>query len=663
MAVARVVSSRETRIRRTWGKAVEAWQDGTFPKEGLPGSAYSPRLWVLGGGLYLLAVLLAVRSLALAPEGSWIGGGEIEGWLWRYWWMKQLIAGAWAGSGPLYALYVTLVSGSYPEFGNLLDLQVFSWPLEILFGEPGHHNFKVVLILLANCLACWWFLSRLWGENPGSWLGGLLFGVNPYFVFEISNGRLRQAVAFAIPLFALYLYRSWRHGGGRPTLLAGLFLGLTAAFYFYYGVFLGLFCLLFLVWHVWSGRHQPHARGVLARLLGIAAIGVLFSLPFGLFYIEEAFGPNVLEVAPYGTAFPALEEMTAPQGTIRPENLLAGSQRRFLRESLPLDALWNPLLPHALPGAMLVLAFFPWGSSRRIPWLWLATFFGFLVLSFGPYLSLGESSRVFLAGVPMPYLLLYRWVPLFSRLFAPGRLEVLVYLALAVLVCLRVQGLRLRRPTLGLLIAALAAAGMWVQMEVARILPFPTVRLGVAPYYHLLGDRPPFGLIEVPHRTGDYLEFNQTVHGQKVLGSFAQSGVPPGYPPGHQAWLAGKFEDPGNSFVIHLEALNRDPMRPAPFSRQDLHALARDGYRLLILHERGCYYLDPDRGERIFFAMLEHFRGHLGEPILHTDEPVHEGLLGRQTLDDRDPAWYRMAIFRLPGQEGHPTSGRTEPKP
>jgi len=619
--------------------------------------------WLLVSGGYLLAVLLAVRSLASAPAGSWIGGGEIEGWLWRYWWMKQLITGAWVGASPLYTLYVALVSGSYPEFGNLLDLQLLSWPLEVLFGPPGYHNLKVALILLANCLACWWFLSRLWGAHVGSWLGGLVFGVNPYFVFEISNGRLRQAVAFAIPLFILYLYRSWRLGGRRPTLLAGLFLGVTAAFYFYHGVFLGLFCLLFLAWHVCSGRHQPHAPGVLARFLGLAVIGVLVSAPFGLFYIEEAFGPRVLEVAPYGTAFPLLEEVAAPQATTRPENLLAGSQRRFLRESLPLDALWNPFLPHALPLAALVLVFIPWGLSRRIPWLWLATFFGFLVLSFGPILSLGESSRVFLAGVPMPYLFFYQWVPLFSRLFAPGRLEVMVYLALSVLVCLRVLRLESRGRVLSLLVAVLAAAGFWGQMEVAGILPFPTVRLGVAPYYHLLADRPAFSLIEVPYRTGDYLEFNQTVHGQRVLGSFAQGGVPPGYPPGHQAWLAGKFEDPGNSFVTHLEALNRDPLRPQAYRQEDLDALVRNGHRLLILHERGCYYLDPGRGERVYFALLEHFRRHLGEPILSTDEPVHEGLIGRQSLEDRDPAWYRMAVFSLLDQEGPSTSKRSGLEP
>jgi hypothetical protein len=663
MAVARVVSFCEARTRKTWGNLREEWEDVTFPPEGSGEPSPSALLWVWAGGLYLGIVLLAVRSLVLAPEGSWIGGGEIEGWLWRYWWMKQLIAGAWLGSGPLGALYVALVSGSYPEFGNLLDLQVLSWPLESVFGTPGYYNLKVGLVLLLNCLACWWFLSRIWGAQVGSWLGGLLFGLNPYFVFEISNGRMRQAVAFAIPLFILFLYRSWRHGGGRPTLLAGVFLGITAAFYFYYGVFLGLFCLLFLVWHVCSGRHRPHAPGFLLRMLGIVAIGVIFSAPFGLFYLEEAFGPNVLEVAPYGTAFPALEEMTAPQGTTRPENLLAGSQRRFLRESLPLDALWNPRLPHALPLAMLALVFFPWGVSRRVPWLWLATFLGFLVLSFGPLLSLGESFRVYLPWLPMPYLLFYRWVPLFSRLFAPGRLEVLVYLALAVLVCLRVKDLAGRRPGLGLLVACLAATGMWAQMEETRVLPFPTVRLGVAPYYYLLGDRPPFSLIEVPYRTGDYLEFNQTVHGQRSLGSFAQSGVPPGYPPGHQAWLAGKFEDPGNSFVAHLEALNREPTRPEPYREEDLDSLVQDGYRLLILHERGCYYLDRDGGERLYFALLEHFRKQLGDPVLHTDEPVHAGLLGRQRLDDRDPAWYRMAVFRLQDQEGRKTARRTLQKP
>ncbi len=611
--------------------------------------------------LYALVLLVALRSLALAPEGSWIGGGEIEGWLWRYWWMKELITGAWMGSGPLYTLYVCLVSGSYPEFGNLLDLQVFSWPLELALGAPNYLTAKIFLILWLDCAACWLLLSSLWGRNAGTWLGGLLFGLNSYFVFEVSNGRLRQAVAFTIPLFILYLYRCWREGGVRPTLLAGFLLGLTAAFYHYYGMFLGFFCLLFMAWHALLGRHQPHSRGMPARILAILAVGLLVATPFALFYLEEAFGPNVLEVAPYGTEFPALEEMTAPQGTVRPENLLAGSQRRFVRESLPMDALWRPLLPHALPLAGLVLAFLPWRYPRRIPWLWLATFGAFLVLSFGPYLSLGESSRVFLPDIPTPYLLFYRWIPLFSRLFAPARLEVMVFLALAVLVSLRVQDLARQRRDLALLAVVLTALGVGVQMEAAEVLPFPTVRLGVAPYYHLLGDQPPMGLVEVPYRTGDYLEFNQTVHRQKALGAFSQGGVPPGYPPGYQAWLAGKNADPGNSYLTHLEALNRDPGHPQAYREADLEALVREGYRLLILHERGCYYLDPDYGDQLYFKLLAHFRKTLGEPLLYSDEPVYSGLLGRQRADDRDPAWYRLTVFRLASREDRPAAGRTLP--
>jgi len=661
MAVAEVVSSGESRRTRAWGSVVEAWRDGTFPSEPPAGGTGGWYGLLAGWGAYSLILLLAMRSLVLAPEGSWIGGGELEGWLWRYWWMKELVTGAWMGSGPLYGLYVLLVSGSYPEFGNLLDLQVLSWPLERVLGAPDYLNAKIFLILWLDCAACWFFLSGLWGRSAGTWLGGLLFGLNSYFVYEISNGRLRQAVAFTIPLFMFYLYRCWRQGGVRPTVVAGSLLGLTAAFYHYYGMFLGFFCFLSMVWHAFLGRHQVHARGMPARMAGILAVGLLVAAPFAAFYLEEAFGPNVLEVAPYGTAFPTLEELTTEYGTVRPANLLAGSQRRFVRESLPLDALWRPLLPHALPLAGLVLAFLPWKYPRRIPWLWLGAFLGFLVLSFGPYFSLGESSRVFLAGVPTPYLLLYRWVPLFSRLFAPARLEVMVFLALAVLVCLRVHDLARTRRDLALVAVVVTTLGLGLQMELAAVLPFPTVRLAVAPYYHLLGDQPPMGLIEVPFRTGDYLEYNQTVHRQKVLGSFAQGGVPPGYPSGYQAWLAGKHADPGNSFLTHLEALNRDPARPLAYRRDDLEALVQDGYRLLILHERGCYYLDRDYGDLIYFKLLAYFRKTLGEPLVYTDEPVHSGLEGRQRAEDRDPAWYRMAVFSLTPREDRPAAARNLP--
>ena len=639
-------------FRKSWeagpgGRVRASARDGSFPAPADPPPAPPGVAELLGLALYALVVLFALRGLAMAPEGSWIGGGEIEGWLWRYWWMKEIVAAAFADGGLGPGLHTLLVAGSYPEFGNVLDLQVFSWPLEVLLGAPTYYTAKILLVLVLDCAAAGWFLSRVWGRGPAAWLGGLVFGLNPYFLYEVSNGRLRQAVAFTIPLFLLELYRTWREGDLGSTLRAGLFMGLTAAFYLYYGMFLGFFWVLFLAWHLLLGRRSPHARGVVVRLLAVAALGLLVTLPFVQSYLEMAARRDLPEVVPYGTAFPSLEELTTPAGSVRPRNLLWASQKRFLVDSLPLDALWNPAGRQALPLAVLLLVFVPTGRPRRVPWLWLATLALFLALSFGPYLKLGEQGFQFLGSVPMPYSLPFRWVPYFSRLFAPLRLEVMVYGALAVLACLRVRELAGERRGPAAALAGLVALALVAQLESSGVLPLPTVRLGVAPYYYLLADQPPTGLVEVPFKTGDYLEYNQTVHGQKVLWSFAEGGVPPGFPPGRLALLARKEGWRQNSFVTFLEGLNRDPAHPGTWKEADRQALLGAGYRLLLLHERGCYYLDPERGERIYFRLLDHFRKTLGEPLLHTDEPAYRGLVGRRRGDGRDPAWYRMAVFRL----------------
>lgn len=611
--------------------------DGTFPIHDPEPPRGSWLGWAAGAALYALILLFCVRGLALAPEKSLLGGGEIEGWQWRYWWMKEMIAGAFA-AGPSYGLHAVLTAGSYPEFGNVLDLLVFSWPLERLLGDPLYYNAKILLILWLDCVAAWWFLGRVWGRSAGTWLGGLVFGLNPYFLFEVSNGRLRQAVAFTIPLFMLYLFRSWRSGELRATLLAGVWMGLTAAFYLYYGMFLGFFWVLFLLWHAALGRREPHAPGVPRRMLAIAVLGLLVTLPFVQSYLEKAKARDLPEVAPYGTALPSLEDLETPTDTLRPRDMMVASQKRFLVDSLPLDALWNPTLQHALPIAILALVL--GGFGRRTPWLWIATFALFLALSLGPYLKVGSEAY----GLPMPYKAAYRWVPWFSRLFSPLRLQVLMYLALAVLVAIRLRTVRSR----AVLLAGLGAVGLLAQLEFAGTLPLPTVQLAVAPYYHLLGDLPPVGLVEVPFKTGDYLEYNQTVHRQKVLWSFAEGGIPPGYPPGHLADLGRRERVKENTFVMHLEGLNRNPGAPPPYREEDLQELRKAGYGLLLLHERGCYYLDPERGEIVYFQLLDHFRKTLGEPLLETDEPVHYGLLGRRLADTRDPAWYRMAVFALP---------------
>lgn len=602
--------------------------------------------WIIGGLVFFVAVFAAVRKILGTPDGSVIGGGEAECWLWRYWWMKQMLSEAWTEGGFFYALYTFFAAGSYPEFGNVLDLQIISWPLEFLFGD-SYYTIKIALILFLNCMACWWFLSYVWGMSVYSWCGALIFGMNPYFIAEIAGGRVRQAIAFTVPIFLLYLYRSWRHGDSKSVILSGIFMGITAALYTYYGMFLGFFWLIFLVWHCISGHRMEHSAGFARKMTVIAFIGLMIALPFMISYIEKASRGDLAELVPYGSVCPSAADLTGAKAGLSIAELVPGSLKRMADDSLPLDVFWNGRLHLALPFTVLAIIFIPWNIPKKLPWLWGVSFFFFLVLSFGPYLSLGEEDRIFISNVRMPFAFFYRWMPFFSRLFSPSRLMMMAYMSLSILFLIRMSEYSNKSSELARIFGAAAGIGMLVQMEFTGTLPINVSHPEQAAYYYLLRELPPLGIIEVPYKTGDYIEFNQIAHFQKSLGSFSEGGLPQHFPQCRLSFIAKKEDFSQNSFLVHLQLINSNPFMPQPYRETDKQEIVKQGFKLLILHQRGCNMIDPLQGEIIYFKLYEHFCDMLGKPVLDTNEQVYLGMKGRLQGDISDPAWYRMSVFDL----------------
>lgn len=605
----------------------------------------------VGAGLFFaFFVLFIMRNLGGAAKGTVVGGGEIESWLWRYWWLKEVLSEAFTQGGWLYGLRVFFSAGSYPEYGNVLDLQLISYPLEYLVGMPLCYNLKVFLVIWFNCLACWWFLTRTWGPGTGAWIGGLLYGLNPFFLNEISCGRVRQAVAFAIPLFMLHLYRSWRTGSQSDTLLAGLFWGITSAFYLYYGLFVGFFWLLVLGWHLVFGRQHAHMSGFVGRMLFMALVAMVVVTPFVAHYGSQVREGRLSGIVSYGTSLPRPEIVGHKPANTAVLAPLEQWHKRFVKGALPLNSLWSVHSAQALPLAIVLLVFLPGSINKRWPWLWLAAFAGFFVLCLGPYLMVNDLTREYVANQALPYAYLYKWLPGFSRLFAPQQLAVMVYLSLAVLLCIRVHESSFR--TRDYVAMAAFASGIFfiVQLEYAQVSPLSTVQVDTAPLFYVLGEQRGDDMIDVPLGIGNYLKFNQTVHGQRSLGLVEAPALPSGLSGGKAAELANCPVPSSNKFVSFLKSINYSYSTAGKkYSAADVGALRKQGYKLLVLHERGCQILDGKQGTLIYFRLLAYFRQQFGEPIIYGDEPVYAGLEGRATGDERSPVWCRMAVFSLEG--------------
>lgn len=674
------------------------------------------------GALEYFCVTLAYTLLACAA--TWpvvqelstriIGGGELGGWLWRYWLMKLELSALAAEGLSFKEFFLQMISlGRFPETGNIADLYFISWPLDQLFGHPTYYNLKCLLILILNGLAGYRLARVFTPHRPLAFLGGVVLAFNSFVFLELYESGLRQAILWFLALSVGSLERVLAREPGtgrlRTGLWAGLMFGLTAAFYWFYGLFLGLFAVArvllalipLIIKKEWKALQQVMV-GLIA--LGAVALPIAWLFAYPYIYIQTDHTGELPEVQ-WSTDFPSLEALqNAP---MRPNTLdenLISSLARVLHSSWTLDYLWNPAHPRNVGVVVGVLGLLVALIRLRREWFWAVMVIFFWLHTGGPYLqTLGspqQRSFVKVEGQPirLPYAYTFKYVPMMSRLFAPYRSAGMMWVLLVVLVIRNLEALRQGAarhrltqnehvPTAIAYTASVLylgqcffdiplahAIGSDNYAKAGRGLPITSSILQVHPFYQLLAEEPGrVGIIELPlNIQQDLVNYYQVVHEKKIFKGWA---VPGALPPSlrfRQAstqpataklmWIVEPDTPLPNSFGKALEALNQPPHVVGDYDPSDLTYLAERGFKYVILHERGCYLLLPERGNALYIALQRRLSKHLGEgtefvELLAPEDPdfgkIPAGVLGEWASSAlpgqaSNLQRFHMTVFRMP---------------
>lgn len=669
--------------------------------------------WALELGLAALLYLAAASAMTwpavLHLDEVIIGGGELGGWLWRYWWhFTELEALAGAGLDPLDRLIALLSLGRYPETGNILDVLLLSYPLQVLWELPAHYNLKVFLILVGDGL-CGYLLARSLTRQPAvAAAAGLLAVVNPLNIQDIHGSGLRQVVLWWVLLFPVVLRRAEERQTPASGALAGLVLGMAGAFYWFYGLFAGMFFGLWCLALAWQERRTPpallrHLRWLGPMLVTTAVVAGVFFLP----YVRSEGGANA---GPGGTLpelsffLPFPEYDVIREVPLRPstyaENVLS-SLNRTIMSSWSVDYLFSPGHPRALSLAVLLCGVLPalWPGKRRERGsrFWLIVFLVFFSGSLGPFLKFGgdaDSSEVLVLGgewvVRLPYTWMFQWIPGMSRMFGPYRMGAMVVVAAVALVALglaRAPGGRWGRAALSAAVVVGTVAQVLYRWEIGPVAegsfqptmwraPLKVSAIRIPEWYQQLDPQAMGGLIELPlEQQQDLLYLYQVRHQQKVYQSWA---TPPAIPPllreegGGEAgarlrYLARPDRLGAEAGQLLLE-LSRNPQEAnlEALDPLQLAALASSGgYRYLLVHERGYYLVDPRSGPVFYRDVVRRLEQKLelpptelvemawfdypGNEFKVPDGPVYVPWSSHEvSLPDQEmPNRYFMAVFDL----------------
>jgi len=255
-----------------------------------------------------------VPALPVLPRlGTWYfgvvgqGRGEFETWRWLHWWMHRLLEFHAREAGGLGDLAVRILFLARDlDIGNMADTLFLSFPLEALVGAPASHNLKILLILVGNALAAGVLARTLGAQGQALWVAAAGLALSPFVWTEVQECRMAEAILVFVFLGAAAWVRLQRNPTPKGGALFGSVLGLALVFYWFYGLWLAMWCLLTLV---------PSKR-ILSPLAVAAVVTAAISLPFLAPYLV---GEGSRSPVPFGRSYPALEELDRlPAGQLGP---------------------------------------------------------------------------------------------------------------------------------------------------------------------------------------------------------------------------------------------------------------------------------------------------------------------------------------------------------
>lgn len=431
----------------------------------------------MAAALFLAAALIAMAPVLPAPDRLALGhpGNDVWNHVWGYWYVAAEL-----GDGRL-PLETGLLN--WPAGGALWFIDAFNavltLPVQWAWGPTAAYNASMGF----NLWLCGFGAYVLALNVSRSWAGALVAGVAflsaPHFLGQAYNGISETVAAGWLPLSLVTMRHAARNPSAKTGALAGLFLGLNTVANWYYGLF-GLLALTGLgARELWRLSRRPdwrqHGQKMLWATLPAAGIALALAVPpFLLFSGSMGAEDAVVGRDPdFVWMTLVMHNMTDALALVRPGDFQSPDLKVLFDEDLKVVVYVGMAL---LAPAVAVL----FGDRRRQLISWALLALAFLVLTLGPYLYIaGSYVRVDGGFIPLPFLALFEYTPVFSRISHAYRFVVGLTLALSVLAAFSVEALGRRG------IPIWAAATLLIGLRVAETtwlgpvsVPLPTVDTG-----------------------------------------------------------------------------------------------------------------------------------------------------------------------------------------
>jgi hypothetical protein len=477
---------------------------------------------ILYAALALVLTWPLVQHLGTHVPGSYTWAFDEYTFVWNTWWFRY--ASFDLGQNPLYSTHtfyplgISLVLYTYNLFNALISL-----PLQPFLSLPAISNLTFLLATILSGYGTFLLVEYLMRHTEpaprntqhtargvydlsriayfAAFLAGLIYAFGSYRLVYAAIGHYNMWSTAWIPFYALFLLKTIHEPRLRNAIFAGIFLALAMLCEMIFGVFLGMFTLIALVF-VAGQRWREVAGGWSTLLVRLAFMGLVAAILYSPLLVpilgEMSEG---YELAGWGDA----EKLSVDlMGLTTPTALhpLGGDWVETLQQTREGTSRFRDVNTVFLGWAGLALAIVGALCYWKRLATWIASSITFTVLSLGPLLQINGRSTFDLDGLlvnfPLPFILLH-YIPIVKANRVPNRFSLVLMLSLAVLAGFGAWWLlnKLRRaflfPVLGsLLLVALVIFEHW-----SVPLPLTDARIPRV-YEQVAADPGDFAILQLP---------------------------------------------------------------------------------------------------------------------------------------------------------------------
>ena len=452
--------------------------------------------WLDWGSIFGVIILLLYPAMA---QEKLVGEGiDLYGTVWFYGWIKFCLEN---GVDPSFTDWFFYPSGKdiFAHTGNNFVDALISVTFQWLFGTPRYYSFFIASIFLSNVWGLRVVLGK-WKLSPMQiWFLCMLWLMNPFILSEMTMGRPTQCLL--LPAFlAIAVFIDLHQQSVAPLKNAckmGVFVALQGWIYWYYGYFLAFGLLLVVLGRWWHLCRRNILQELRLYLIAIAmCLLCIFPAIWKMIHLlQRGAIPGIL-IDKSGSFSDISEQMV---------HWVRGYQLN--------EILGHPMFASMIWGLVLLLGLFSAVFKYNRPLLWVL--FMYFLLAMGPVIVLSENLEI----LNIPYLLLVKFLPFWSRLWFPYRMlsGIFVVLILIIAGVLKNWGEH-RQSLLGCLGLFTVGIGLFENHQIGTF-PIPTTSWNQNSVINMI-DEP---IIELPIGFAKSTMMWQVLHQQPTFGGMGEN--------------------------------------------------------------------------------------------------------------------------------------------